>query len=143
MTKKVFSEREIRVRYAETDKMGITYHANYFVWFEEARIHLLDDLGVKYTELEADGYFLPVVECQARFFSPVLFDDVVRVVTTLEETVRAKFRIDYEVWVGERKVTTGYTCHAFMDADGRVMRPPARFIEALAGMARLPRGASA
>lgn len=136
MEKKVVSEREIRVRYAETDKMGITYHANYFVWFEEARIHLLDDLGVKYTTLEAEGYFLPVVECQARFISPVLFDDVVRVVTTLEDSNRAKFRIDYVVWVGERKVTTGYTYHAFMDGDGRVVRPPTRFLDAVTNLAR-------
>ena len=82
--RKVISEKEIRVRYAETDKMGITYHSNYFVWFEVARIHLLDELGVVYKNLEAEGYFLPVVECNARFLAPVRFDDVVKIVTELE-----------------------------------------------------------
>lgn len=128
--RKVITEKEIRVRYVETDKMGITYHANYFVWFEVARIHMLDELGVVYKTLEDEGYFLPVVECQAKFLSPVRFDDVVKVVTELEISNRAKFRIDYVVWCGDRQVTKGYTYHAFMDGDGRVTRPPERFLEA-------------
>ena len=130
MVRKVITEKEIRVRYAETDKMGITYHANYFLWFEVARIHMLDDLGVVYKTLEDEGYFLPVVECQARFLASARFDDVVRIVTELEVTNRAKFRIDYVVWCGDRKITKGYTYHAFMDKDGRVIRPPERFLKA-------------
>jgi acyl-CoA thioester hydrolase len=134
---KVITEKEIRVRYAETDKMGITYHSNYFVWFEVARIHMLDELGVVYRTLEDEGYFLPVVECQARFLSPVRFDDVVRIVTALEVSNRAKFRIDYEVWCEDRQVTKGYTYHAFMDIDGRVTRPPERFLNAVSKFAKV------
>jgi len=129
--RKVISEKEIRVRYAETDKMGITYHSNYFVWFEVARIHMLDELGVVYRNLEAEGYFLPVVECNARYLAPVRFDDVVKIVTELEVSTRAKFRIDYVVWCEGKKVTMGHTYHAFMDEDGRVLRPPKRFLEAV------------
>ena len=66
---------EIRVRYAETDKMGVVYHANYFVWFEAARIQLLDDLGLPYNDLEERGYLLPVLECGAKFLQPAHFDD--------------------------------------------------------------------
>ena len=54
----------IRVRYQETDKMGIAYHGNYFTWLEVARIHLLDSIGCPYKELEEDGYFLPVIRCE-------------------------------------------------------------------------------
>lgn len=133
--RKVITEKEIRVRYVETDKMGITYHANYFVWFEVARIHMLDELGVVYKTLEEEGFFLPVVECQARFLAPVKFDDVVKIVTELELSNRAKFRIDYVVWCEGRQVTKGYTYHAFMDKDGRVTRPPERFLEAAAKFA--------
>ncbi len=123
--------KEIRVRYAETDRMGITYHANYFVWFETARIHLLKTLGISYKELEKTGCLLPVVECHARFHRPVTFDDLVVVETRLEPPEGVRFQIDYFVSCDGQKVTTGYTVHAFMDKGGQVIRPPGVFLEAL------------
>jgi len=66
---------DIRVRYKETDKMGVVYHSNYFTWFEIARIALLDELGCPYADLEKDGFFLPVLSCDATFHQPAFFDD--------------------------------------------------------------------
>ena len=61
---------DIRVRYKETDQMGVVYHANYFTWFEIARIELLDQMGCPYLDLEKKGYLLPVLTCSASFQSP-------------------------------------------------------------------------
>jgi len=65
----------IRVRYQETDKMGIAYHGNYFTWLEVARIHLLDSINCPYSKLEEEGYFLPVISCSCEFKNPAKFDD--------------------------------------------------------------------
>ena len=127
----VTTRKEIRVRYAETDMMGITYHANYFVWFEAARIHMLETLGISYKELEKSGYGLPVIECHACFHRPVTFDDLVVVKTSMEPSPGVRFQIDYLVSCEGQKVTTGYTVHAFMDEKGRVTRPPSAFLEAV------------
>lgn len=123
--------KEIRVRYAETDMMGVTYHANYFVWFETARIHLLKTLGISYKELEKSGYLLPVIECHARFHKPVTFDDLVVVETSMGSNPSIRFRIDYLVTCDGQKATTGYTTHVFMDENGRVTRPPMMFLNAI------------
>jgi acyl-CoA thioester hydrolase len=123
---------EIRVRYAETDRMNVVYHSNYFVWFEVARIQLLDQLGMPYRELEAAGYFIPVLEAQASYKSPARFDDRLRVELRVSETPRARFRFDYTVWRDETLLTTGHTVHAFMDASGKALRPPEPFLKAIA-----------
>ena len=73
---------DIRVRYKETDKMGVVYHSNYFTWFEVARIELLDNLQCPYKELEKDGFLLPVLSCNASFHLPALFDD--RLIVTVK-----------------------------------------------------------
>jgi acyl-CoA thioester hydrolase len=125
--------KEIRVRYAETDMMGVTYHANYFVWFETARIHLLKTLGISYKELEKTGHLLPVIECHARFHKPVTFDDLVMVETSMESNPGIRFRIDYLVTCDGQKATTGYTTHVFMDENGQVTRPPMMFLDAVEG----------
>lgn len=123
---------EIRVRYAETDRMNVVYHSNYFVWFEVARIQLLDQLGMPYRELEAAGYFIPVLEAQASYKSPARFDDRLRVKLRVSKTPRARFRFDYTVWRDETLLTIGHTVHAFMDASGKALRPPEPFLEAIA-----------
>ena len=89
---------EVRVRYEETDKMGIVYHANYFTWFEIARIELLDVLGCPYLSLEEDGLYLPVLSCKADFRSPAHFDDRLRVVVKIEDSPLVRIRAGYEVF---------------------------------------------
>jgi acyl-CoA thioester hydrolase len=124
---------DIRVRYAETDRMRVVHHSNYFVWFEAARIDLLDHLGLPYRELEADGYFIPVLEAQAKYMSPAHFDDRLKIELRLAEPPSARFRFDYTVCRDDTVLTNGYTVHAFMDGSGKPLRPPERFLERVAG----------
>ena len=121
------STTQIRVRYAETDMMGIVYHANYFAWFEAARIQLLDDLGIPYRQLDESGHLLPVLECEAKFILPARFDDRLSVQVRIEELPIARIEARYEVKREEDTLATGCTTHAFMSPEGRVIRPPEEF----------------
>ena len=123
----LLSSTEIRVRYAETDMMGVVYHANYFTWFEAARIQLLDDLGLPYRELDKRGYLLPVLECEAKFILPARFDDRLSVQVRIEELPIARIEARYEVKREEDTLAIGRTTHAFMSPDGRIIRPPEGF----------------
>ena len=120
---------EVRVRYEETDKMGIVYHANYFTWFEIARIELLDAMGCPYRSLEEDSLFLPVLGCQADFHLPAHFDDRLRIVVRIEDFPMVRIKANYEVTRGEQLLATGETTHAFVSGDGKVVRPPETFLE--------------
>jgi len=120
---------EVRVRYEETDKMGIVYHANYFTWFEIARIELLDAMGCPYRSLEQDGLFLPVLSCRADFRLPAHFDDRLRIVVRIEDFPMVRIKATYEVMREEQLLATGETTHAFVTGDGKVVRPPEAFLE--------------
>ncbi|MGB0184657.1 MAG: acyl-CoA thioesterase [Opitutales bacterium] len=122
---------QIRTRYVETDRMNVVYHSHYFVWFETARIQLLDHLGLPYRDLEAQGLFIPVLEAQASYKSPAHFDDRLTIDLQLAEPPRARFRFDYTVRRESTVLTTGYTVHAFMDASGKALRPPDTFLQRL------------
>jgi acyl-CoA thioester hydrolase len=121
------SEAKIRVRYEETDKMGIVYHANYFQWFEVARIQFLDEIGMPYKGLEEDGYFLPVLECTASFKMPARFDDRVSIISNVGFQSPLRLYIEYHVFRGREKLAEGSTTHAFVCNQGKVIRPPDLF----------------
>lgn len=121
------SRSQIAVRYAETDMMGVVYHANYFAWFEVGRTQLLREAGLVYRELEAEGYLLPVIEVGAKYFRPALYDDTLTIVTTLAEKPLLRIRLDYEVRRGDELLVTGFTVHGFINKAGEPVRPPARF----------------
>ena len=127
------SSTEIRVRYEETDQMGVVYHAKYFTWFEVARIQLLDEIGIPYKELEREGYFLPVLSCSAIFKHPAQFDDrlIIKLKIYLSSLLRLK--ISYKVLRKDLMIATGTTEHAFISKEGKVIRPPASFIKLLDG----------
>ena len=120
------STSTIRVRYAETDQMGVAHHAEYFAWFEVARTDLLRHSGLTYRELEADGLRLPVIEATARYLRPVLYDDLLEVHTEVTSIGGARVGFAYEVrregTVGP--LATGTTEHATVDASGRPRRLP-------------------
>ena len=80
---------ETRVRFAETDAMGVTYHGNYLPWFEMARVALLDQLGTPYRQLEQEGFLLPVLETGLTYHRPSRFDDRVRITVTLADRCSA------------------------------------------------------
>jgi acyl-CoA thioester hydrolase len=119
------SEVQVTVRYAETDMMGVVYHGNYLPWFEVGRTTLLKEMGLAYRILEEQGYRLPVLEVGARFFRPAVYDDVVTIFTTLREKPLLRIRLEYEVRRGAVLLATGFTVHAFIDRDGKPVRPPA------------------
>lgn len=122
---------DIRVRYAETDAMGVVYHANYLPWFEIARIALLEKAGLSYKELEEQGYLLPVLEAHMKYAQPARFDDRIVVTATMTEAPRVRLRIDYTVTLDGKTLTTGHTLHAFMDRSARAIKPPAHVMAKL------------
>lgn len=125
------STAKIRVRFSETDAMGVVYHANYFPWFEIARTQLLEEVGLPYRELQDAGFLLPVLDAQVAYRVPAKYDDALSVRATMKTFPRARIRIEYEVRRGETLLTTGATTHAFMNRDGCAIRPPAFFLEKL------------
>jgi acyl-CoA thioester hydrolase len=122
------SEAHVTVRYAETDMMGIVYHANYLPWFEVARTQLLREQGFPYRQLETDGYRIPVLEVSAKYLRPALYDDTLTIVAHIREKPLLRIRIDYEVRRGEELLATGQSAHAFCDLQGRPTRPPPAFV---------------
>lgn len=121
------SRATVSVRYAETDMMGVVYHGSYLPWLEIGRTMLLKEHGLPYRELEAEGFFLPVLEVGVRYLRPAKYDDDVVVVTMLREKPTLRIRMEYELFRGEEKIATAFTLHAFIDRAGKPVRPPAAF----------------
>lgn len=121
----------VTVRYAETDMMGIVYHANYLPWFEIGRTQLLKEMGVSYRKLEEEGYRLPVLEVSVKYFRPATYDDTVEILTVLEEKPLLRIRLRYEVRRAGELLATGVSVHAFLDRENRPVRPPSWAAERL------------
>ena len=124
----------VRVRYAETDKMGVVYYANYFVWFEVARADLLRSLGWSYREMEEAGISLPVTEASCQYHRPVRYDDELEVRAEGRLVSKVRMAFEYQVIRREDQVVaaSGRTVHASLDASGRPCRLPVRVQEAFA-----------
>jgi acyl-CoA thioester hydrolase len=118
----------VRVRYAETDRMGVVYYANYFVWFEVGRTDLLRDGGWSYREMEVDGFSLPVIDAQCTYLASAKYDDdiEVRTVGTMVSPVRVKFAYEVVRAADGAALATGSTVHATLDRNGRPCRLPER-----------------
>ena len=116
----------VRVRYAETDKMGVVYHANYLVWFEVGRCDLLRGLGHSYRELEVDGVHLPVIEASCEYRQPARYDDELSIRTTGRLLSPVRIAFDYEVTrLGDGiRAASGHTVHASVNAVGKPCRLP-------------------
>jgi acyl-CoA thioester hydrolase len=118
----------VRVRYAETDKMGVVYYANYFVWFEIGRTDLLRNMGWSYREMEQAGVSLPVIEAHCDYHRPARYDDDLDVKTEgrMLSPVRMEFRYQVVRRTGQIAVATGRTVHAALDPAGKPCRLPER-----------------
>ncbi len=125
----ISSATEIRVRYAETDMMGVAYHGNYMAWFEVARVNMLDELGCPYRDMETDGFRLPVLEVSVRYRRPVTFDDRVTIEAVMKEKPSLRIKIDYTVRCRGEVTAEGFTRHAFINREGQPARPPSIFRE--------------
>jgi len=118
----------VRVRYAETDRMGVVYYANYLVWFEVGRTEWLRESGWSYREMEAEGLGLPVIEAHCEYRQPARYDDEIEIVTKATLLTPVRIRFDYDITRQRDQVVTatGYTVHAAVDAAGRPCRLPER-----------------
>ena len=118
----------VRVRYAETDKMGVVYYAHYFVWFEVGRTDWLRATGWSYRDMEADGYALPVIDARCTYCASAKYDDDIDVRTTgsLVSPVRVQFAYEIVRSLDTVVLATGLTVHASLDRNGRPCRLPDR-----------------
>jgi len=123
---------EVRVRYAETDAMGVVYYGAYFSYFEDGRVAYLRVRGLPYSEMERAGVFMPVAEAYCRYLAPARFEDVLTVETTVAAAARANVRFEYIIRRDAEVIAEGYTVHAARDAAGRPVRIPAAWAERLA-----------
>jgi len=117
----------VRVRYSETDQMGVVYHANYVIWMEVGRTDLCRTLGFRYKDMEADGILLAVTETHCRYLSAARYDDEIDIVTTMPEANRRFVTFDYEMTCEGRKVATGQTRHIFLNRELRPTRLPDKY----------------
>ncbi|PYP77707.1 MAG: acyl-CoA thioesterase [Gemmatimonadetes bacterium] len=126
---------EVRVRYAETDRMGIVYYANYLVWCEVGRVEFMRALGGSYADLEAQGYGLAVAEATVRYLAPARFDDPVRIETTLVGVRSRAVTFDYVISHAETgtRFATAHTALVSIDSSGRPTALPPAFRALLDG----------
>ena len=118
----------VRVRYAETDRMGVVYYANYLVWFEVGRTEWLRTTGWSYREMEHDGISLPVIDVQCEYLQPARYDDEIEIRTRAAILTPVRIRFDYEVvrTADDTVTAVGHTVHAALDSNGRPCRLPVR-----------------
>ena len=120
----------IRVRYADTDKMGIVYNGNYLTYFEIGRTELLRSLGMPYAVLEQQGFQLPVIEAHIVYKVPAEYDDILSIKATCKMERGILLNISYEITKDNILLTRGHTIHPFMNIkSGKPIRPPQIFLE--------------
>lgn len=122
-----------RVRYADTDTMGVVYNGNYARFFEIGRTELLRSIGLPYAALEREGFLLPVLELHVGFHSPARYDEVLAIETSyVHIPVTASIRLSYVITRDDVLIADGYTKHSFvMAATWRPTRPPQSFVHAV------------
>ena len=122
------SQSRVRVRYAETDKMGVVCYANYFVWFEVGRTDLLREAGWSYREMEIEGFALPVIDARCAYHLSAQYDDDLEVRTTgaMLSPVRVQFTYEVVRLADAARLATGATVHASLNRSGRPCRLPDR-----------------
>ena len=115
---------EIRVRYQETDAMGVLHHANYFTYFEMGRTEFLRSTGKTYREVEDTGILMVIVKIACKYLRPARYDDVLRLHTRTRRVTAAKIEHDYQLFRGDELLAEGESTLACVDRQGRVQRTP-------------------
>ena len=128
-------EIELRVRYVETDQMGVVHHSKYAIYFEMGRTELLRACGVSYREMEEAGVFFAVAKMETKFLAPAKYDDVLRLVTKTTRLTRARIEHDYQIYrkTDNRLLTEAHTVLACIDKSGQVIAIPDQFMEHFGG----------
>ena len=130
---KISGETKLRVRYAETDKMGVVYHSNFVIWFEVGRVELLRQLGFQYKEMETeDNCHIPVVDLRVRYKSPAQYDDEIVVRTELKRVRSSLLHFSYEIFreADRTLLATGETMHIIVDNKLERTALPEKYMQA-------------
>jgi acyl-CoA thioester hydrolase len=125
-----YHDAMVRVRYAETDQMGVVYHGNYFIWYEIGRVELMRALGFEYKLMEQqDDCHIVVVDARCRYLKPAKYDDVLRIRTRIAETMNRMIRYTYEVFRDDdnQLLATGETKHVICGSNGRPKLLPEKY----------------
>lgn len=118
---------EVRVRYADTDQMGVVYYANYLVWLEVARTEFLRSSGIDYRNIEKEKQLaLPVVEAYCKYKAPARYDEIIMIRIKVSQVKNSSLRFDYSLFNKENNelLAVAYTTHVFIDKDRRPVRMP-------------------
>ena len=126
----------VRVRYAETDQMGVVYHGNYAQYFEMGRVEWLRNMGVSYKWMEENGIMLPVVSLTINYKKPARYDDLLTVKTVFKRQTSVEIEFDYEIYNEKQELlTTGYSMLVFVDMKtGKPTIPPSYIMDKLADL---------
>ena len=136
---KIWGETKLRVRYAETDKMGVVYHSNFVIWFEVGRVELLRQLGFQYSQMEAeDNCHIPVVDLRVRYKSPAQYDDEIVVRTEIKNVRSSLLHFSYEIFreANRALLATGETMHIIVDNKLERTMLPEKYMLAFNGTKR-------
>ena len=129
-----YHDTTLRVRYAETDQMGVVYHSNYLIWFEVGRVETMRALGFDYKTMETDDdCHIVVVEAHCRYEKPARYDQVLRVRTRIAEWRNRIVKFSYEIFLDEDSslLATGYTTHVICGSNGRPKSLPQKYRDVL------------
>jgi acyl-CoA thioester hydrolase len=138
----VSNETRLRVRYAETDQMGVVYHSNHLIWFEVGRVELMRQMGFSYRDMEReDGLFIAVAQATCRYRAPVYYDEEIVVRTKLKAVRESVIIFGYELTRANngKLVAEGETTHIVTDSNMKVAALPDRYFTAFRAAAGKPR----
>lgn len=123
----------IRVSYRDTDKMGVVYYANYFVFFEMGRTELMRQIGFTYDEMEKQGLYFPVINAQCNYHAPAHYDDLITVETTISELKNVTVTFSYKIKCDDKVLVTGSTKHPLVNYAFKPTRIPQNLKDLLQG----------
>lgn len=121
----------LKVRFAETDAMGVVYHANYLPWCECSRLALIESIGLDYRQMNERGYHLPVVEAHLKYRRPARFGDTVVVESAIVERPSVKIKVEYKIYANDVLLAEAETVHVFVNTEGAPVKPPREYAEVL------------
>lgn len=117
---------EYRVIYADVDPMGVVYYSHYLSWFEKGRTEFFRELELPYTEVVKHGIMIPVSEVYCKYHKPAQYDDIIQIETAVSSFKKVTIVFDYEIYRKSDRalLVSGYTKHAFLDSNGKIIRIP-------------------
>lgn len=135
----MISKSIIRVRYAETDKMGIVHHSVYPVWYEIARTDLSKQVNFPYSKMEEKGLYLPLAELNSKYYSPAYYDDELIVTATVSKLTPARIVFSYKIFKkgSDKHISEGYTVHAIVNKDMKPINTKKLFPEIYSCMEKM------